>query len=184
MSDRQSPESVLELEKLALTVASCLAETGRRLVLAESCTGGLAAAALATIPGISRGFCGSAVTYRDQTKIDWLDVAVSDLARVSAVSREIAGQMAVGVLRHTSEADVAVSITGHLGPDAPPDGDGTVWIGMAYRTREGISEPTARQHTLSETTRIPRQYEAAATLLRQAVRQIRGLAHSKIPAPN
>jgi len=116
------------------------------------------------------------VTYRDQTKIDWLDVAVSDLARVSAVSREIAGQMAVGVLRHTSEADVAVSITGHLGPDAPPDGDGTVWVGIAYRTRGGISEPRVLRHTLTETTRIPRQHEAAALLLRQAGLQIRGLA--------
>ncbi len=184
MSDRQSPESALELEESALTVANCLAETGRRLVLAESCTGGLAAAALATIPGISRWFCGSAVTYRDQTKIDWLDVAVSDLGRVSAVSREIAGQMAVGVLRHTSEADVAVSITGHLGPDAPPDSDGTVWVGMCGRAKEGISEPLRPALTLSETTRIPRQHEAAAILLRQAAQQIRSAVYSKIPAPN
>ena len=74
MSDRQTPESRLELaESLGRGQLS-----GRRranaLVLAESCTGGLAAAALATIPGISRWFCGSAVTYRDQTKIDWLAV--------------------------------------------------------------------------------------------------------------
>ncbi|MHB8969891.1 MAG: CinA family protein [Pirellulaceae bacterium] len=175
MSDRQSPESTLELEELARIVASCLAETGQRLVLAESCTGGLAAAALATIPGISRWFCGSAVTYRDQTKIDWLEVAVSDLARVSAVSREIAGQMASGVLGRTSEADVAASITGHLGPDAPPDSDGTVWVGTAYRTRGVISEPTVLHHTLVQTARIPRQREAAVLLLRQAVRQIRNL---------
>lgn len=186
MNDRRSPEYVLrlDLEKVAMTVASCLAETGRRLVLAESCTGGLAAAALAAIPGISRWFCGSTVTYRDQTKIDWLDVAAPDLARVSAVSREIAGQMAVGVLSRTSEADVAVSITGHLGPGSPPDSDGTVWVGMAYRTQGGISDPSVLRHTLSETTRIPRQHEAAAFLLRQAAQEIRNFVYSKIPTPN
>ncbi|MHB0957446.1 MAG: CinA family protein [Pirellulaceae bacterium] len=179
MSEPQSLAYREELAKSATALADDLAATGLRLVLAESCTGGLAAATLAAIPGISRWFCGSAVTYRDQTKIDWLDVAVSDLARVSAISREVAGQMAVGVLQLTSEADVAVSITGHLGPQAPANADGMIWVGVARRGRDELQEPRIGppvRHLLSQTARVARQHEAAALVLRHAARAIRTVA--------
>jgi len=115
MSDATQPMGMAELEEAARQLAHRLAETRMRLVLAESCTGGLVAATLATIPGISQWFCGSAVTYRDQTKIDWLDVSATHLVHLTAVSEEVAGEMATGVLQGTQEADLAVSITGHLG---------------------------------------------------------------------
>ena len=51
-----------------------LEQAGRKLVLAESCTGGLIAAELAKVPGVSNWLCGSAVTYRIPVKIDWLNV--------------------------------------------------------------------------------------------------------------
>jgi PncC family amidohydrolase len=161
-----------QLGEAAAKVAAVLAARQLRLVMAESCTGGLAAAALATIPGISQWFCGSAVTYREQTKIDWLAVSAEDLAELSAVSSLITAEMAQGALVATREADVAVAITGHLGPAAPADLDGTIWIGSARRRT-----PLAAAHTesihLTAVDRQARQAEAAAQLLRHAAAVVR-----------
>ncbi len=106
-----------------------VAET--RLVLAESCTGGLIAAELASIPGVSQWLCGSAVTYRENTKIRWLDVSAESIAQQTAVSEQVAREMAIGVLKQTPEADLSAAITGHLGPNAPPGQDGLIFIGIA-----------------------------------------------------
>lgn len=160
-----------QLGDAAAEVAGLLAARQLRLVMAESCTGGLAAAALATVPGISHWFCGSAVTYREQTKMDWLAVSAEDLAEVSAVSSLITAEMVQGALVATSEADVAVAITGHLGPGAPAHLDGTIWIGSAWRS------PLSRAHTesmhLTATVRQARQAEAAVHLLRHAAAVVR-----------
>ena len=61
------------LKKIAHDVAACLRSQPRRIVFAESCTGGLVAATLA-IPGISDSLCGSAVVYRLDTKTRWLGI--------------------------------------------------------------------------------------------------------------
>ena len=74
------------LEDLARQVAARLEEQNKRVVFAESCTGGKMAAAMTTVPGISSWFCGSAVTYREATKTQWLSVAESDLAQHTAES--------------------------------------------------------------------------------------------------
>lgn len=161
-----------QLGEAAAEVAGLLAARRLRLVMAESCTGGLAAAALATFPGISEWFSGSAVTYREQTKIDWLAVSAKDLAEVSAVSSLIAAQMAQGVLVATREADVAVAITGHLGPGAPADLDGTIWIGSARRRTPLAAAHTESLH-LTATQRQARQAEAATHLLRHAATILR-----------
>ena len=65
MSDPTESTDLAGLAESARLLARQLAETRTRLVLAESCTGGLAAATLAAIPGISHWLCGSAVTYRE-----------------------------------------------------------------------------------------------------------------------
>jgi len=106
-----------------------------RLVLAESCTGGLVSMTLTEIPGISEFFCGSAVTYRNETKACWLGVSRAQLAdpMIGPVSRETADQMCRGVLQQTPEATLAAAVTGHLGPDAPPKLDGVIYIGVAFR---------------------------------------------------
>jgi PncC family amidohydrolase len=162
-----SPENADALAAAARRLAEQLAATGTRLVLAESCTGGLAAAALTRVPGISQWFCGSAVTYRELTKVAWLDVAPGELARVSAVSREVTSAMARGVLRHTAEADVAGAITGHLGPDAPPGDDGRVWVTLAARAADQVAVVAVQAHQLAARSRDDRQQEAAAYLLAQ-----------------
>ncbi|WP_437228691.1 CinA family protein [Planctomicrobium sp. SH661] len=144
-----------------------------RLILAESCTGGVVSMALTDVPGISDVYCGSAVTYRNETKAEWLGVSRRDLAdsRIGAVSAQVAEQMCLGALQRTPEAELAASITGHLGPNAPAELDGVVYIGVAFRSRPAwvqrrtltVSEASA-EHSL----RHLRQREAG-TLVLQAV---------------
>src|SRR5580698_4965681 len=88
---------------------------GLRIATAESCTGGLVAAALTEIAGssdvVDRGF----VTYSNEAKAELLGVPQSTLKRYGAVSAQTARSMAVGALKN-SHADIAVSITGIAGP--------------------------------------------------------------------
>lgn len=150
-----------EAEKLA----NVLAQQNIRIVLAESCTAGLASAALAQIPGISQWHCGSAVTYREATKQEWLDVSADELEQFTAVSEPVARQMALGVLEKTPEADFAASITGHLGPDAPEGFDGVVFIAVARRVNAQTKLLGVQRMNLQTAERVSRQNEAAATLL-------------------
>ncbi len=151
-----------EAEKLA----TVLAQQNVRIVLAESCTAGLASAGLAQIPGISQWHCGSAVTYREATKQAWLDVSAEDLSQFTAVSEPVAKQMALGVLEKTPEADFAASITGHLGPDAPEGFDGIVFIAIAKRANTQTELLRVQRMKLQTAERVARQNEAATTLLR------------------
>jgi nicotinamide-nucleotide amidase len=104
---------------------------------AESCTGGLVAAALTAVPGSSDVLGYGVVTYANEAKRDLLGVPDAALARHGAVSREVARAMAEG-MRQLSSADVAVSITGIAGPGggsvAKPVG--LVWFGLA--TSDGV----------------------------------------------
>lgn len=122
-----------------------------RLVSAESCTGGGFASALVGVPGVSQWFCGSAVTYRDDTKHRWLGVSASDLAdpAITAVSETVARAMAAGVLERTPEADCALATTGHLGPDAPAGQDGLVYFGFASRATD-VVEVRVHRHVLEQ----------------------------------
>jgi PncC family amidohydrolase len=147
-----------------------LAAAGRRIVFAESCTAGLASATLAGVPGISRWHCGSAVTYREQTKIDWLGVSERDVTELGAVSEPVARQMACGVLQRTPEADVAAAITGHLGPQAPGDLDGVIYVAVAHRDAE--IQLHVWRHQLASSGRSERQQEAASLLLEHVRQQI------------
>lgn len=157
----------------AVTLALRLKATGRRLVLAESCTGGLAAATLTRVPGISDVFCGSAVVYRNATKTAWLGVPAEllDDPAIGPVSSETAERMARGALDRTREADLAASITGHLGPDAPDGLDGVIFIGLAHRGGGELVEVAVERRILErvgktpEETRQDRQRAAAQSLL-------------------
>lgn len=155
------PELIAQTEQLA----ELLFRTGRRVVLAESCTAGLASATLARMPGISEYLCGSAVVYRNATKVGWLGVSEGDLAVHTAVSEPVAAQMAIGALERTGEADYAASVTGHLGPGAPREVDGVVFIAVAVRRDERIALAGTFRHVLAARSRIERQAEAAALLL-------------------
>jgi len=88
---------------------------GRRISVAESCTGGLVAAALTEIPGSSEIFESGFVTYSNDAKLDMLKVSSDVLETFGAVSIATAWAMAQGALE-LSDADVAVAITGVAGP--------------------------------------------------------------------
>lgn len=97
------------------TLRAC-EEMGVMLATAESCTGGLVAAALTSVPGSSRVFEAGFVTYANSAKEALLDVAPALIRSEGAVSRDVAFAMARGALAHTA-ATVAAAITGIAGPE-------------------------------------------------------------------
>ena len=104
------------------------------VVTAESCTGGLVAAALTHHPGSSDSVLGGFVTYSNAMKQALLGVEPSLFDSVGAVSAEVAAAMANGALAR-SGADLAISITGIAGPGGAMPGKpvGLVWFGLARR---------------------------------------------------
>ena len=120
--------------------ASRLIETfkaqGLSLSLAESCTGGMIAAAVTEIAGASDIFWGSAVTYINSAKENILGVSKETLERHGAVSAQCASEMARGS-RKIFGAKVALSVTGIAGPGggSAQKPVGTVWFGIS--TEEG-----------------------------------------------
>ena len=130
--------SEIGLAEAAQMVADRLKQRGSRIVLAESCTAGLISASLGLVPGISGYLCGSAVVYREQTKVDWLAADPRTLAEHSAVSHPVTEQIASGVLRNTQEADISLGITGHFGPNAPEGMDGLVFVAVCVSRFKGL----------------------------------------------
>ncbi len=157
------------LEILSRQLADQLQMRGIRIVFAESCTGGLVSASLAQIPGISAWLCGSAVTYREATKSQWLSISPQQLARFTAVSARIAEQMAVRVLSITPEADVSASVTGYLGPSAPAGLDGLVFVAVCRRAADKPESVRVSRHQLSQPDRATRQQEAAGMVMQVAL---------------
>ena len=163
-------ETQLKLDDTAGRLAAILKEAKRRVVFAESCTAGLVAATLSRIPGISSHLCGSAVTYREDTKARWIEVDGGLLAEHGAVCEQVARQMADGVLKATPEADLAISITGHLGPGAPSNLDGVVFIGHAVRDgKTGVAKHRLIPDVESDRVRAERQFLAAELVLSAAI---------------
>jgi len=115
----------------ARQLAAALAGRGWMLATAESCTGGLIAAACTDLPGSSDWFERGFVTYSDQAKAELLDVDPALIAAHGAVSEVVARAMAFGAVRH-SRARVSVAVTGIAGPagGSPDKPVGTVWFGF------------------------------------------------------
>lgn len=105
----------MEKETLAEAVLAANRAAGRRIGVAESCTGGLVSAALTDIAGSSDVFSAGFVTYCADAKARQLDVSSEILETFGEVSLATAWAMASGVLAN-SDADVAVAITGIAGP--------------------------------------------------------------------
>ena len=105
---------------------------GETVCFAESCTGGLTASRLVSVPGASDVMKEAHVTYADEVKMRVLGVKRETLAAHTAVSAECAREMAEGA-RRISGADWGVSTTGYAGPGDAPDGTpaGTVFIAVA-----------------------------------------------------
>ncbi|MFH5805058.1 CinA family protein [Alienimonas sp. DA493] len=158
------------LEDAALALSERLRSRDKSLVLAESCTGGLAAAALVGLPGASDLLAGSFVTYQTESKAAWLGVSRLTLERCGAVSPEVAAAMAAGAAVRTPHAMVAAAITGHLGPDAPDGENGRLVIGLRTPTRGATVEEFRLPN--DPRTRAQRQAAAAALLLKAVTKAL------------
>lgn len=112
-------------------LAQVLLARGWKLASAESCTGGLIAAACTDLSGSSNWFDRGFVTYSNEAKTDMLGVDAALIAQHGAVSEVVARAMAFGAVRH-SLARASVAVTGVAGPTggSPQKPVGTVWFGF------------------------------------------------------
>ncbi|RYF36607.1 MAG: CinA family protein [Comamonadaceae bacterium] len=116
---------------LCEALAGALLARGWRLATAESCTGGLIAAACTELSGSSNWFDRGFVTYSNAAKAEMLGVDPALIAQHGAVSEVVARAMAFGAVRH-AQAQVSVAVTGIAGPTGgtPHKPVGTVWFGF------------------------------------------------------
>ncbi len=154
---------------MEVTVGEALRKHNATLAVAESCTGGLLAERITSVPGSSTYFLGGFVTYSSRMKTEWLGVAAETLEQFGAVSRETAEAMAVGARRRTG-AHYALSVTGVAGPDAQDNVPvGTVYVGCA----DAASCHVVHRQFLGDRARI-RDFAAqmALDLLRKQINKI------------
>jgi nicotinamide-nucleotide amidase len=156
----------VEIGNLARRVIEENAAIGRKLAVAESCTGGLVAAALTEIAGSSAVLDRGFVTYSNEAKNQLLGVSEDVIDTFGAVSIAVAWSMAQGALKK-SGADVAVAITGVAGPDGGTDQKpvGTVVFACAKRGED--PEATNAELKLFENaiTRADVRYQATLVAL-------------------
>src|SRR5690606_23767475 len=136
---------------LAARVVAENRAAGRRVALAESCTGGLVTAALTEVPGSSAVLDRGFVTYSNESKREILGVPEDILDTFGAVSAATAWAMAQGALER-SDADVAVSISGVAGPEG---GSEMKPVGMVVFARciRGSDEINAEERQLDGSSR-------------------------------
>ena len=121
-----------DIEELVKQLAAKLTEKGWMLATAESCTGGMIAAACTDLAGSSQWFDRGFVTYSNEAKTEMLGVPAELIARHGAVSEEVVRAMAEGAIRH-SRAQVSIAVTGIAGPGggSAEKPVGTVWVGWS-----------------------------------------------------
>jgi len=121
-------------------LAALLRRGGERIATAESCTGGLIAAACTSLAGSSDWFERGFVTYSNDAKTEMLGVPAEAIAAHGAVSAEVACAMAEGALAN-SRASFAVSVTGIAGPGGGSAAKpvGTVWIAIAASGEKAVA---------------------------------------------
>jgi nicotinamide-nucleotide amidase len=141
--------------KLAASLAGKLLQQQRKLVTAESCTGGGIAHLLTSVPGSSGWFERGYVTYSNASKRDVLHVPDNILDEYGAVSEQAAAAMARGALEH-SLADYSIAVTGIAGPDGGSADKpvGTVWF--AWGKTGGVPQ-TKRHHFQGDRRQVREQ---------------------------
>jgi nicotinamide-nucleotide amidase len=162
MSDSILPDDIVAL---AVRVVAENTAAGRTIALAESCTGGLVAAALTEVAGSSVVFDRGFVTYSNEAKRELLGVPETLLDAFGAVSVATAWAMAQGALKH-SHADIAVAISGIAGPDggSPQRPVGTVVFARAIRHADS-EDVDAEELRLDGTSRAAIRHQAALIAL-------------------
>lgn len=152
-----------EMTDLAARVIAENMAIGRKVAIAESCTGGLVCAALTEIAGSSAVLDRGFVTYSNESKMELLGVSADLLDAVGAVSPAVAWAMAQGAVQQ-SNADVAIAISGIAGPDGGTELKpiGTVVFAKAHRKDETVN---AEQQHIDGTSRSEIRYQAAMVAL-------------------
>ena len=153
-----------QLVALARRVVEENRALGRTIALAESCTGGLVAAALTEIPGSSAVLDRAFVTYSNDAKTECLGVASDLIETFGAVSIASAWAMAQGALRK-SRADVAVAVSGVAGPDGGSALKPVGTVVLAKARRDVEDEPDGDMRQLDGTTRSAIRVQAAMAVL-------------------
>ena len=134
-----------DVERLAAQLLELLEAKRLKLIVAESCTGGLLSQKLADAPGAAAHFNGGFVTYTKEQKTSSLDVSPTLLREQGAVCADVARAMAEGALRR-STADLAAAITGVAGPEPDPDGNPVGRVCIAVARRGGVTEQLERHY--------------------------------------
>ena len=135
----KTERSVKSASKLAAAAVRRLSEKKKTVTFAESCTGGLIASTLVSVPGSSAVFDGSLVTYANRVKHDYLGVSGSTLENEGAVSPSCAVQMAEGA-RRAMDADYAVAVAGIAGPGGGSAAKPVGLVYIAVAERDGDTE--------------------------------------------
>ena len=142
----------LDVGTIQAALGSLLTEKQLTLAVAESCTGGLVAGRITDVSGASAVLLGGLVTYTEAAKESLLGVKKESLTRFSAVSEQVAREMAEGA-RERLGADIGISTTGYAGPTGGTEADpiGTVYSGIATKggttvTRLSLSSLRSRSY--------------------------------------
>jgi len=154
-------------ENLEETVVKLLKKSGKKVALAESCTGGYIAKRITDVPGSSEVFEYGIVSYSNEVKQKLLGVKSETLAEYTEVSAQTAAEMAEGV-RRLSGADFGISVTGISGPGGGSDDKpvGLSYIGFAY---EGGTQVREVRTGKKEDSREYNRYVSASNALHMLI---------------
>jgi competence/damage-inducible protein CinA-like protein len=156
--------------ELPEVVAALLRQRGLTIAVAESCTGGLLAARLTSVPGASAFLERGYVTYSNRSKVELLGVEPAVLASAGAVSAEAAAAMAAGA-RRAARTDIGLGITGIAGPDG---GTTDKPVGLVFIATEGAAGDRVRRiHFPGTRERV--RFQASQAALEMLRRGLLGL---------
>jgi nicotinamide-nucleotide amidase len=172
------PQDISDARPDVAALIARASRLGLSLATAESCTGGLVAAALTDVPGSSAVLDRGYVTYSNRAKQEMLGVSEATLAAYGAVSEEVAREMCEGALQNAG-VDLTVSITGIAGPGGSEHKpEGRVCFGLARQGHDSLVE-TVEFGALGRDNVRAASLNHALLLLRDAISQIeRSLGNS------
>ncbi len=153
-----------EIEAMAKRVVEANIAAGRTITVAESCTGGLVAAALTEVAGSSKVLDRGFVTYSNDAKMEMLGVSSDIIETFGAVSIACVWAMANGALQK-STADVAVAVSGIAGPDGGTDLKPVGTVVFARSIRNSEAEPEGELRKFDGKTRAEIRLQATLSAL-------------------
>ena len=147
-----------EIARFAAKVGIHLRDSERRVVTAESCTGGWLGKALTDVPGSSAWYSGGVIAYSNDLKRALLGVSGSTLKTQGAVSESTAREMAIGALEMLG-GQLAIAVTGIAGPEGAQPGKpvGTVWFAWAWRDAQEVGHRVALETFAGNREAVRRQ---------------------------